>query len=168
MQPTIDNALFAAELEAEMRRQGVSAEALATRLGLPDAGIAALLDPGAPADAERAAAAARALGRRIALTLAPEPPSVALARHRDRLREILHARGFTDVLIFGSVARGDDTPTSDLDLAAVYPEGVGLFAIGAALAELEEALGRHVDLADRSNISRESLRCAIEREGVPL
>jgi len=167
MQPTIDNVLFAAELEAEMRRQGLSAEALATRLGLPDAGIAALLDPGAPADPGRAAAAARALGRGIALTLAPERPSVALARHRDALREILQSRGFTDVLVFGSVARGEDTPASDLDLVADIPDELSLLAVAAIADELSEALGRHVDLAERRAL-QPHVRAEVEREGVPL
>ena len=38
--------------------------------------------------------------------------------------------GMTDLRVFGSVARGQDTDDSDLDLLVQGPEGTGLLALG--------------------------------------
>lgn len=81
---------------------------------------------------------------------------------RDRLtQEIAH--GFAArsehpaaVYLFGSVARGDDRPDSDVDLAALYgkPVDPGLAGLKLALAgDLEERLGRRVDLVVLDNQS---------------
>jgi predicted nucleotidyltransferase len=49
--------------------------------------------------------------------------------------------------LFGSIARGDDKPGSDVDLLVLYdenrPKGLNSFAI---FEDLEEALGRKVDI----------------------
>ena len=49
--------------------------------------------------------------------------------------------------LFGSLARGDDNPASDVDLLVEYdatrPKGFGIFSI---FRELEEAIGRNVDI----------------------
>lgn len=38
------------------------------------------------------------------------------------VRSALRARGAAFAYVFGSVARGEDTPTSDLDVAALFPD----------------------------------------------
>jgi predicted nucleotidyltransferase len=53
------------------------------------------------------------------------------------------------VYLFGSVARGEGGPNSDLDVAVLYgkPVEAGLAGLKLALAgDLEERLGRRVDL----------------------
>jgi predicted nucleotidyltransferase len=49
--------------------------------------------------------------------------------------------------LFGSLARGDETPDSDVDLLVVYdetrPKGFSAFSI---FGELEESIGRKVDI----------------------
>ena len=169
MQTTLDKAAFSRELSEAMATRGITRTELARRMGTDRATVGRVLDPAETrVTLDTLARAAAVLDRTPVLALEPERPSVLLARHRNALREILESRGFTDVLVFGSVARGEDTPESDLDLAAGYPEGGGLFGIGAAVHELSEVLGRGVDVVDRAHISRESLRRAIERDGVPL
>ena len=48
--------------------------------------------------------------------------------------------------MFGSVARGEDRPDSDVDLLADLPSGMGLLGLGRVQAELEAILGSRVDL----------------------
>ena len=52
--------------------------------------------------------------------------------------------------IFGSFARGDQTPTSDVDLLVVYDDevGVSLLKHASMIVELEKLLQRPVDLIE--------------------
>ena len=53
-----------------------------------------------------------------------------------------------NVRVFGSVARGDDTPDSDVDLLVDFPAAEkGLFPLLALTEEIELLLGRPVDVA---------------------
>lgn len=49
---------------------------------------------------------------------------------------------------YGSVARGDDFPRSDLDLALLLPPGEHLLDPLSLISELSTAAGREVDLVD--------------------
>ena len=76
----------------------------------------------------------------------------AMVRPSDRLREkraevltIISRNGGTNPRVFGSVARGDDTPASDLDIVVdVRPQDAWRFVSTAR--ELSELLGVHVDV----------------------
>lgn len=64
--------------------------------------------------------------------------------------------------LFGSLARGEDRPDSDVDLLVVYdqtrPRGFRAYSI---LGEMERALGRHVDMVQEKllhDFVRESIR----------
>ena len=64
------------------------------------------------------------------------------------IREVLKCHRYVvKAELFGSLARGDDNPGSDVDLLVVYdenrPEGFMAFSI---YGDLEDALGRKVDL----------------------
>jgi uncharacterized protein len=70
-------------------------------------------------------------------------------RVRRRRRELVAAaaaHGVTNLRVFGSVARGQDRPDSDVDLLADLAPGMGLLGLGRVQAELEDILGAHVDL----------------------
>lgn len=73
-------------------------------------------------------------------------PSIALAKHRDTIRRVVEANRARNPRIFGSVVRGEDTDTSDLDVLVDAISGTTLFDLGAIQIELEETLGVHVDL----------------------
>jgi len=69
-----------------------------------------------------------------------------LTEQRDeilRLAEIYHA---ADVRVFGSVARGDTSDTSDVDLLIKTRPGCSLFDLGGLLEDLKDLLGCPVDL----------------------
>jgi hypothetical protein len=87
---------------------------------------------------------------------------------RDRRDEIVEAaarHGMRNVRVFGSVARGEDTPESDVDLLVDLDPGVSLFALGALELELEELLGREVDVVIARAL-RESVAATVE--AIPL
>ena len=56
--------------------------------------------------------------------------------------------------IFGSVAHGDDTPDSDVDVLVVLKQPVSLLKFFALNDELETALGCKVDLVTRNSLNR--------------
>lgn len=63
-----------------------------------------------------------------------------------QMKPALEKHGVKRVRIFGSVARGDDRPDSDIDLLVEYAEGVTLFDVIDIQEKLENHLGRKVDL----------------------
>ncbi|MEU1882884.1 nucleotidyltransferase family protein [Streptosporangium sp. NPDC020072] len=67
--------------------------------------------------------------------------------------------GITELSVFGSVARGDDRPESDLDLLYVHAEGapLGLLEIITLQEELEDLFDRPVDLVAKRYLN-ESIR----------
>jgi len=85
------------------------------------------------------------------------------ARYRPEIPAILRKHGLRRFVAFGSRARGDAGPTSDLDLAMEHGPRAKPLAILAAEADLEEVLGVPVDLVELPN---ERLQHMIARERV--
>lgn len=73
-------------------------------------------------------------------------PSDLIAAGRSVLRQVAEQRGFTDLAVFGSAARGDDRPDSDIDMLVQPPPGADLFDMLHMEEVLEAVLGRRVDL----------------------
>jgi predicted nucleotidyltransferase len=59
---------------------------------------------------------------------------------------LLERYGVRRASLFGSVARGDDTPTSDVDILVDMPESASLLELAGLKIDLEEALSRNVDV----------------------
>ena len=98
-------------------------------------------------------------------------PDTPLGRRlRQRRRAVLacaarhHA---SNIRVFGSVARGEDRPESDVDLVVDLDERTGLFALEALRRELSEVLGVPVDVAPSDSL-RPRVREEVEREAIPL
>jgi predicted nucleotidyltransferase len=72
----------------------------------------------------------------------------------------------TGVKVFGSVAHGDDTPFSDVDLMATYPSGFDLADKAELVEELERLLTVPVDLVSES--SDGAAAAEARGEAVPL
>lgn len=89
-----------------------------------------------------------------------------MAVQADEIRAIARRHRGREIRLFGSVARGEDHADSDLDFLVEFEPGSSLFDLLHLQDDLEELLGRHVDvvsvgaLRDRDD--------AIRREAVPL
>ena len=69
--------------------------------------------------------------------------------------------------VFGSVARGEDTPLSDVDLLVDLDEDVGLVALSALERELSDLLGTHVDVVPADTLKR-GVRDEVFAEAISL
>jgi uncharacterized protein len=87
--------------------------------------------------------------------------SSLLKRHRTDLRE----RGVKSLSVFGSVARGEATPESDIDLLVEFNRPVGLFDFIRLKMYLEDLTGTRVDLVTPDAL-RPAMRADILREAV--
>lgn len=95
------------------------------------------------------------------------PVGRRLRRRRAEVLELAGRHGMQVLGVFGSVARGDDRPDSDIDLLVELPAGMGLFAVARVQNELEELLGSPVDLIPESGL-KAGVRPAVEADLVPL
>ena len=118
-----------------------------------------------------------ATGHRLVLELErssdypPGLPDTPLGRRlRQRRRSILACaarHGASNIRVFGSTARGEDQPNSDVDLVVDLDRKTGLFALEALRRELSEILGVSVDVAPSDSL-RSRVREEVEREAIPL
>jgi len=68
--------------------------------------------------------------------------------------DALHCMGVTAIGLFGSVARGDDTLSSDVDILVEFGDQKNTFGNFNALCDfLERHLGDHYDLVTRNSLS---------------
>lgn len=74
------------------------------------------------------------------------PLSRRVAKHRDRIRRTVEAAGASNPRIFGSVARGEDTPESDIDLMIDIPASFSLIDLARLQQSLEQILEHRVDV----------------------
>ena len=100
-----------------------------------------------------------------------EAPSLeALRRHRDDVMQIAARYGARTVSVFGSVARGDTGPRSDVDLLVDTGGPQSLFEQAALHSELEDLLGCPVHVLTTGGLScaRENAGRGFEREATSL
>lgn len=69
------------------------------------------------------------------------------------MRRIAAAHGAGNVRVFGSVGRGEESASSDLDLLVDMAEGRSLFDLIALSNDLEESLGVDVDVVTEASLS---------------
>lgn len=84
-----------------------------------------------------------------------------LREHQQELREA----GVLGLSLFGSVARGDNAASSDVDLVADFAQGLSILDLVSIEARLTKLLGTPVDLSDRTML-KEFVRPHAERESL--
>ncbi len=94
-------------------------------------------------------------------------PSDALRINRAAIRRVVEAHRASNVRVFGSVAQGDDTDDSDLDILIDPTPETTLFDIGAIRHELRVLLGVPVDVLTPMALP-DKIREAVLAEAVPL
>jgi predicted nucleotidyltransferase len=86
---------------------------------------------------------------------------------RDEILAIAAKHGAYNVRVFGSVARGEDTADSDVDLLVDMESRRSLMDMGMLLADLEDLLGRKVDLVEPEGLHW-YIRDRVLREAVAI
>lgn len=69
-----------------------------------------------------------------------------LIQNRDQILKIASDYGAYNVRVFGSVARGEETPQSDIDFLVDLQPGRSLLDLGGLLYDLQELLNTEVDV----------------------
>lgn len=90
-----------------------------------------------------------------------------LKAHRDEILEIAKLHGATNVRVFGSVARGDAGPDSDVDFLVDLESGRSLLDLAKLLVDLEHLLNRRVDVVTEKGL-RSQVKEPILRQAVAL
>ena len=72
---------------------------------------------------------------------------------RRKLADICRTNGISRLVLFGSVARGEATASSDIDLIAELPPDATLLDMVRLEREFSSALGKKVDLLTEESIS---------------
>ncbi len=125
------------------RRAGLSQRELARLSGVAQPNIAAY-------ESGRRTPSPRMLER---LAAAAKPrPSVLLTRHAQDVTAIAKKHHAVDLRVFGSIARGDDRPGSDVDLLVTFAPKASLYDHVALTEELEALLGVHVDVVSAAGL----------------
>jgi predicted nucleotidyltransferase len=92
-------------------------------------------------------------------------PADVLEEHRAEIRAVIARHGARDPRVFGSVARGQDTSSSDLDILVSVPPGAA-WTFGRIASDLEELLGVHVDVVSEGGLGDRHQK--ILDEAIPL
>ena len=93
--------------------------------------------------------------------------SELLAQKRESILRLADLHGARNVRVFGSVARGDASEESDVDFLVDMEEGRTLLDLVGFWQDLQDLLGRQVDVISEGGISP-YLRGRILAEAVPL
>jgi predicted nucleotidyltransferase len=75
-----------------------------------------------------------------------------LGSKRDEILRIAAKHGVTNIRVFGSVARGEAGPESDVDFLVEIVERVSPWFPAGLIRDLEELLGREVDVVTTNGL----------------
>jgi len=90
-----------------------------------------------------------------------------LKEKRQAIMALADKHGAHSVRVFGSVARGDFGPESDVDLLVKMEEGRSLLDLSAMILDIKELLGVNVDVVSEDGLYW-FLRRKILKEAMPL
>jgi hypothetical protein len=163
----------AARLIKEARSAaGLTQAELAERAGTSQPTIAAYESGGKVPNVSTLERVLAATGTALVASRSPSlPPAGHLGRLLERKREEIAAIAARhrahNVRVFGSVARGQDTDTSDVDLLVDMDPGSSLLDHVRLRRELTAALGVEVDLVTSGGLLERDQRTILD-EAVPL
>lgn len=90
-----------------------------------------------------------------------------LRQRREEILTIARRYGAREIRIFGSVARNEAGPDSDIDLVVEFEPGTSLLDHGGLIMDLQDALGCKVDVISARGM-QDRLRSRVEAEAVAL
>ena len=99
-----------------------------------------------------------------------EPPTLDDLRvRRDEILALAQRYHADNVRVFGSVARGEATPDSDIDLLVSFQQGASLCDLSGLWQDLQGLLGRSVDVvSDDVHPRHERFKRRILKEAITL
>ena len=163
-------------LRQARRDAGLSQVALAARAGVTQSVISAYESGHRQPSLPTLAALVEAAGYELVAEVRRQPRRLdrlsgpigqRVRRHRHDIVAAAAAHGVSGLRVFGSVARGEDRPDSDVDLLADLPAGMSLFGLGRVQADLEAIVGTRVDLVPAEDL-KPAVRPRAERDLVTL
>lgn len=93
-------------------------------------------------------------------------PSTILSRHRLAIIKLARKYHATNVRVFGSIARSEDRPDSDIDLLVEFDDEASLYDQSNLILDLEELTGAKVDVVSEGGLN--SRHTGILAEARPL
>lgn len=150
-----DKGLRMVDIRAERERAGLSQARLAELAGIAQSNLSAYERGTGPVSPAMIARIRRAMVR----------PSERLRAHRDEVASIIASHGGENPRVIGSVARGEDTPASDVDIIVRVRPGYAL-KFASTARELEELLGVHFGVISKGGLKPKHER--VLAEAVPL
>ena len=163
-------------LRQARRDAGLSQVALAARAGVTQSVISAYESGHRQPSLPTLSALVEAAGYELVAEVRRQPRRLdrlsgpvgqRVRRRRPDIVAAAAAHGVSGLRVFGSVARGEDRPDSDVDLLADLPPGMSLFGLGRVQADLETIVGTRVDLVPAEDL-KPDVRARAERDLVTL
>jgi predicted nucleotidyltransferase/DNA-binding XRE family transcriptional regulator len=164
--PTV--AVDAAELlKAARRRAGLTQVDLALKAGVTQSVISAYESGARQPSLATLQRLVAATGVQLSVTLRGPLPLTRLltgplgksvVRNRREIKRIAAKHGATNVQVFGSVARAEDTDKSDVDLLVDLAPETGLLGLSRLEHDLAELLGAKVDVVPRKDLKADVAR----------
>ncbi len=171
----MDDRQAAGLLKRARQRAKLSQKVLARRAGVTQSVVSAYessrREPSLPTLRRLVAAAGMELGVRVRGSRSGRAVKVSLAdrvtQNRREILSILEKYGMSNVRIFGSVARGDVSAESVIDLLVDLDAGAGLLAIARGQRELENLLEVRVEIVPAADL-KPGVAAAALADAVPL
>ncbi len=167
--------LESSQIVEEIRRlAGLTQSELAVRAGTSQAAVARYENGTSHPSTATLQRLTRAAGFEVQIQLVPVRPSnlgthraTKLRKKRGEIKSLLSLAGASNPRIFGSVARGEDSEMSDIDLLVDFDVTRGLLPILDLNSKLSQLLGERVEVSPASVMKASILESAL-KEAVPL
>ena len=86
---------------------------------------------------------------------------------KEEILKISKIHGAISIRVFGSVARGDENPSSDVDFLVTLEPGRSAFDLGGLLMDLEDLLHCRVDLVTEKGLNP-LIKAIVLREAINI
>jgi len=153
---------------------GLTQAELATRAGTSQAAIARYESDRVSPSVSTLERVLRAAGEELVISSAQgnqmdlsSEKAQLVRRHKVEINDLARSHGARNIRLFGSVARGEDTPKSDIDFLVNTPDENALSISISLQAALESLLGCKVDVAPES-VLKPNVRKAALKEAVAI
>ena len=145
------------EIRSARIRAGMTQEELARRSGVAQ--------PNSAAYETGARSPSTTMLRRLIAAARPRPSAVLQERRAEVLSTVAHHKA-GNVRVFGSIARGNDTYDSDVDLLVTFGDDATILDQSRIVIDLQDLLGCDVDVVSDATLGRRA--ASILSDAVPL